>query len=143
MSGKLRGKPVVMVDGRSDAILPPNYASRGYYALNKSIEPGSKLYYYEVTNAHHLDVLNGIPGFDSRYVPLHVYFVQSLNLMWEHLRNGRSLPPSQVVHTKPRELKDGKAVPITPANVPPIESQLGGASSLIRMGFDGALQIPD
>jgi hypothetical protein len=47
------------------------------------------------------------------------------------------------VHTKPRELKDGKAVPITPANVPPIESQLGGASSLIRMGFDGALQIPD
>lgn len=143
MTGKLRGKPVVMVNGRADAILPPNYAARGYYALNKSIEPGSKLHYYEVTNAHHLDVLNGIPGFDSRYVPLHVYFVQALNLMWEHLRNGKSLPPSQVVHSKPREVKDGKTLPISSANVPPIESQLGGASSLIRMRLDGALQIPD
>jgi hypothetical protein len=47
------------------------------------------------------------------------------------------------VHSKPRELKDGKAVPIGPANVPPIESQLGGASSLIRVGLDGTLRIPD
>jgi hydroxybutyrate-dimer hydrolase len=142
MSGKLRGKPVVMVDGRADAILPPNYAARGYYALNKSLEPGSKLHYYEVTNAHHLDVLNGIGGFDARYLPLHVYFVQALNLMWEHLRNGRALPPSQLVRTKPREVEDGKALPIAPSNVPPIEQQLGG-DALISVGLDGALRIPD
>jgi hydroxybutyrate-dimer hydrolase len=142
MSGKLRGKPAVMVDGRADAILPPNYAARGYYALNKSVEPASKLHYYEITNAHHLDVLNGIAGFDTRYVPLHVYFTQALNLMWEHLRNGRPLPASQLVRSKPREVKDGKVLPVGPANVPPIEQQLGG-NSLISVGLDGALRIPD
>jgi hydroxybutyrate-dimer hydrolase len=71
-----------------------------------------------------------------------VYFVQALNLMWEHLRDGKALPASQVVRTKPRELKDGKPVPIAPANVPPIEQQLGGGA-LISVGFDGALRIPD
>ena len=142
LSGKLRGKPAVFVDGRSDAILPPNHASRAYYALNKSLEPGSKLHYYEVTNAHHLDVLNGVAGFDGRYVPLHVYFVQALNLMWDHLRNNRPLPASQLVRSKPREVKDGKVAPITAANVPPIEQALGG-NSLISVGMDGALRIPD
>jgi hydroxybutyrate-dimer hydrolase len=142
LTGKLRGKPAIFVTGRADAILPPNHASRAYYALNKSLEPASQLRYYEVTNAHHLDVLNGIAGFDARYVPLHVYFVQALNLMWEHLRSGRTLPASQVVRAKPREQKDGKAVPIAAVNVPPIEQQLG-ANSLISVTADGTLRIPD
>ena len=51
-------------------------------------------------------------GFDSRYVPLHVYLTQALNLMWDHLKRGQPLPPSQLVRTKPREIKDGKTVPI-------------------------------
>jgi hydroxybutyrate-dimer hydrolase len=142
LTGKLRGKPAVFVNGRADAILPPNFASRAYFARNQSVDTGSKLRYYEVTNAHHLDVLNGVPGFDSRYLPLHVYFVQSLNLMYEHLKNGRALPASQVVRTKPREQKDGKTVQIERANVPPIGSELG-PNSLISVGFDGKLRIPD
>jgi hydroxybutyrate-dimer hydrolase len=142
LTANLKGKPAVFVNGRADAILPPNFASRAYFARNKSVEPASKLHYYEVTNAHHLDVLNGVPGFDSRYVPLHVYYVQALNLMWDHLKSGRALPASQVVRTKPREQKDGKTVPIERANVPPIESSLG-ANTLISVGFDGKLRIPE
>jgi len=142
LSGKLQGKPAVFVNGRADAILPPNFASRAYFTRNKTLEPGSKLHYYEVTNAHHLDVLNGVPGFDTRYVPLHVYFIQSLNLMYDHLKGGRSLPASQVVRTKPREQKDGKTVAIERSNVPPIEASLG-ANTLISVGFDGKLRIPD
>ena len=142
LKGNLQGKPAVFVNGRADAILPPNYASRAYFLRNKTVEPGSKLYYYEVTNAHHLDVLNGVPGFDSRYLPLHVYFVQALNLMYDHLKSGRPLPASQVVRTKPREQKDGKTVPIERSNVPPIETALG-ANTLISVGFDGKLRIPD
>jgi len=142
MSANLRGKPAVIVNGRADAILPPNYASRAYFARNKSVEPGSKLHYYEVTNAQHLDVLNGIAGFDMRYVPLNVYFTQALNLMWDHLTRGRTLPPSQLVRTKPRERKDGNTVPIAAANVPPIEHSLGGGA-LISVGLDGVLRIPD
>ncbi len=142
LSGHLRGKPAVIVNGRADAILPPNHAARAYYALNKTVEPGSRLYYYEVTNAQHLDVLNGVGGFDARYVPLNVYFIQALNMMWDHLRHGRALPASQLVRTRPRAQKDGKTLPITAANVPPIEASLG-ANTLIGVGLDGTLRIPD
>jgi hydroxybutyrate-dimer hydrolase len=142
LTGKLQGKPAVFVNGRADANLPPNYTSRAYFLYNKTVEPASKLYYYEVTNAHHLDVLNGVPGFDSRYLPLNVYFVQALNLMYDHLKNGKGLPASQVVRTKPREQKDGKTVAIDRSNVPPIESSLG-ANTLISVGLDGKLRIPD
>ncbi len=142
LTGNLRGKPAIIVDGRADAILPPNHASRAYFALNKSADAGSRLQYYEVTNAQHLDVLNGVPGFDARNVPLNVYFIQALNMMWDHLKNGQSLAPSQVVRTKPREQKDGKTVPIAATNVPPIEQTLA-PNTLIRIGTDGILQIPD
>jgi hydroxybutyrate-dimer hydrolase len=142
LTGKLGGKPLVIVNGRSDALLPPNHSSRAYYRANKLAEPASQARYYEVTNAHHLDVLNGVGGFDSRWVPLNVYFVQALNLMWEHLKAGRALPPSQVVRTRPREQKDGKTVPIAAANVPRIEQALG-PNARISVGLDGALRIPD
>jgi hydroxybutyrate-dimer hydrolase len=142
LTGKLQGKPAVMVNGRADALLPPNFTSRAYFERNKTLEPASKLHYYEITNAQHLDVLNGIPGFDSRYVPLNVYFNQALNLMWDHLKNGRALPASQVVRTKPREQKDGKTVPIAAANVPPIERALG-PGVVIGVGLDGKVRIPD
>ncbi len=40
--------------------------------------------------------------------------------MWNHLRNGAALPPSQVVRTTPRGGTPGAAPPITTANLPPI-----------------------
>ena len=143
MTANLRGKPAIIVTGRADAILPPNHASRAYVAMNRLAEPASKLRYYEVTNAHHLDVLNGIAGFDSRYVPLHVYYLQSLNLMWEHLKQGKALPPSQVVRTTPRAAKDGKLEPLGAGNIPPISQAIGGPNGLISIGVDNNLRIPD
>jgi len=65
LTGNLNGKPADLRARPGRCILPPNFTSRAYFARNKAVEPGSKLYYYEVTNAHHLDVLNGVPGFDS------------------------------------------------------------------------------
>ena len=54
-SANLRGKPAIIVQGRSDTLLPVNHTGRPYYALNKSVEGSSKLVYYEVTNAQHFD----------------------------------------------------------------------------------------
>jgi len=77
----------------------------------------SRLHYYEVTNAQHLDAFNGFPDYAKAYVPLHHYFIQALDLMYDHLRNGRALPPSQLVRTQPR----GDATrPISADNVPSI-----------------------
>ncbi len=109
-TGKLRGKPAIFVTGRSDGILAPNHSSRAYFGLNKLTDHSSRLHYYEVVNAHHLDALNAFPGFNNRYVPLHHYFLESLDLMFDHLKNGTTLPASQVVRPIPRGLGTDNSV---------------------------------
>jgi hydroxybutyrate-dimer hydrolase len=138
-TGKLRGIPTVIVQGRSDAILPPNHTSRPYYALSRRADgKASQIRYYEVLNAHHLDVFNGFPDFAARLVPLHVYFFQALDLMYDHLTKGTPLPPSQVVRTTPR---GSAATPLSAANVPPVAAT-PAAGDLIT--FDGrTLGIPE
>jgi hydroxybutyrate-dimer hydrolase len=138
-SGKLRRVPAVFVTGRSDGILPPNFASRAYFGLNNIVDGStSALRYYEVTNAQHLDTFNQFPGYNDKYVPLHRYFIQAMDLMYRHLRQSAPLPPSQVVHTTPR---GPGAPPITAANVPPIAAS-PPANALIT--FSGAqVRIPD
>jgi hydroxybutyrate-dimer hydrolase len=94
-SGDLHGIPTVIVTGRSDAILPPNHTSQAYCGRNRLVEKGaSRLCDYEITNAHHLDILNAFPGFDAHFIPLHHYFLQALDLMFARLREGAPLPPS-------------------------------------------------
>jgi hydroxybutyrate-dimer hydrolase len=98
----------------------------------------SSLRYYEVTNAHHLDSFNQFAGYNAMYIPLHRYFIQAMDLMYTHLKQGAPLPPSQVVHTAPR---GAGAPPITAANVPPIAAS-PGSSALITFTA-GQVRIPD
>ena len=143
-SGDLRGRPAVIVHGRSDTLVPVNHTSRPYYALNKSVDGRSRLAYYEVTNAQHFDAFidnAAAPGYDTRAVPLHRYFNQAMDIVWSHLRHGDPIPPSQVVRTTPRGGVPGAAPPITPAHVPPI-SATPAAGDLITFGGN-VLTIPD
>ena len=71
--------------------------------------------YYEVANAQHFDTFVSLSGFDTRFVPLHVYFIQSMNAMYAHLKSGTALPPSQVVRATPR----GGAPGAAPQSHPP------------------------
>ena len=124
-NGNLRGKPAIIVHGRADTLIPVNHTSRPYYAINKSTESGSKLAYYEVTNAQHFDAFidnPALPGYDSRLVPLHRYFIQAMDLMYAHLKSNTPLPPSQVVRTTPRGGTPGAAPAIGASNVPPISA---------------------
>ena len=139
-SGDLRGLPAIIVTGRNDAILPLNHTSRAYFGLNQSLEgSGSRLRYYEITNAQHLDALNAFAGFDNTLVPLHHYFIEAMDLMFDHLRSGAPLPPSQVVHTVPRGGPPGAAPVIGPANLPPVSPAPAAAITFI----DHELRIPD
>ncbi|MFM9879200.1 MAG: 3-hydroxybutyrate oligomer hydrolase family protein [Burkholderiaceae bacterium] len=123
-TGNLRGKPAIIVHGRADALVPVNHSSRPYVGNNRIVEgAASRLNYYEVTNAQHFDAFIGnalLAGYDTRYVPLHRYLIQALDLMYANLRTGAALPPSQVVRTVPRGGTPGAAPAITLANVPPI-----------------------
>ncbi|HET9579624.1 MAG TPA: 3-hydroxybutyrate oligomer hydrolase family protein [Usitatibacter sp.] len=143
-SGDLHGKPAIIVHGRSDTLVPVNQTSRPYYALNKVHDLASQLVYYEVTNAQHFDAFidnAALPGYDSRLIPLHRYFIQAMDLMYANLKNGTPLPPSQVVRTTPRGGTPGAAPAITTANVPAIPAT-PAAANLITFSSN-TLTIPD
>lgn len=145
-SGNLQRKPAIIVHGRADALIPVNHSSRPYTALNKRVEGRhSRLSYVEVTNAQHFDAFIGLPtllgGYDTRYIPLHIYLNRALDAMWEHLRHGQPLPESQVLRTVPRGGTPGAAPAITEANVPPIPRR-PAPQDAIRMQGD-TLIVPD
>lgn len=110
-TGNLHGTPAIILTGRSDALVFPNYHSRPYYGLNQVVEgPGSRLSYIEVTHAQHFEAFISTlwvdPTTGVQFVPLHYYLFQALDWMFEYLTGERtSLPPSQVVRPEPRGLK--------------------------------------
>ena len=150
--GDLRGKPAIFVTGRQDAILPPNHTSRAYVGLNRLVEgPGTGLRYYEVLNAHHLDALTildvtfNAPLFSDKLIPLHHYLFQALDLMFDHLRNGTPLPPSQVVRAVPRGATGPTLADVPPldeaVNLPAIDPSPDPADRILFS--DAILRIPD
>ena len=142
LDGNLRGKPTLIVAGRSDALVPINHAARAYTAFNRVTEGAtSKVSYVEVTNAQHFDTFLPFSGFDNRFVPLHVYYVRAMNAMYANLKSGTALPPSQVVRTTPRGGAAGAAPAITAANVPAFAAAPAAAD---QIGFSGSsINVPN
>ncbi|NJO06576.1 MAG: PKD domain-containing protein, partial [Chloroflexaceae bacterium] len=146
VTGDLQDIPMVIVNGRNDAVLAPNHASRAYYALNRAVNSDNTVRYYEILNAHHLDAFNDLAGYNASFIPLHHYYFQALDLMYEHLTSSVALPPSQVVPTTPRGLTSvGTVPPITRANVPPIaDNPVDAVLITTEGGTDGiTLNVPD
>ena len=136
-TGNLKGKPAIIVQGRSDTLIPVNFASRAYLGLNASVEgTASKLRYIEVTNANHFDSFTNL--FPENIVPLHVYLFRALDAMLANLRSATALPPSQVVRTVTRV---GNTAPITAVNVPPFASTPTAANSIAISGT--TVTVPD
>ena len=120
-TANLRGKPTVIVHGRSDTLIPVNFSSRPYVLRNTQVEgAASRVRYVEVTNAQHFDSFLPFAGYDTRFIPLHLYYIRAMDAMWAHLKNGTALPPSQVVRTTPRGAAAVGANAIAAANVLPI-----------------------
>lgn len=143
LDGRLRGTPTLIVSGRSDALLPVNHAGRAYTAFAASAggKPG-ELRYVEVTNAQHFDAFNALSGFDTRYVPLHVYFVDAMNAMYARLTQGTPLPPSQVVRTVPRGGVPGLAPAAQRSQLPAISATPADADR-IELGDGNVLAVPN
>ena len=140
VNANLHGKPAIIVQGRSDALVPINHASRAYLAANSEREGSrSQLSLYEVTNGQHFDAFLGVPGFDTRFVPVHYYNLQALSLMWSHLKSGTPLPPSQVIRTIPRGGNPGAAPALGTGNLPPIAASPGSNGISVS---DGVVNVP-
>jgi hydroxybutyrate-dimer hydrolase len=99
-SGDLRGKPVIIVHGRDDALAHVNFTSRAYYSLNQKTKTNSQLVYLEVKHANHFDAFNQRYNIDTQ-IPLHYYFIQALDKLFAKLKDGVQLPSSQVIATVP------------------------------------------
>jgi hydroxybutyrate-dimer hydrolase len=145
LTANLHRKPVIIVHGRSDTLVPPNHASRAYFgATQLGGRRGEGVRYIEVTNGQHFDAfLPAAPfaGYDSRFVPLHVYLIRALDAMYDHLTSGKRLPPSQVVRTTPRGGVPGAAPAITATNVPPIQAHPAEGDRIVMHGH--TLRIPE
>lgn len=141
----LRGKPAIIVHGRSDALIPVPFTSRPYFGLNRITEgAGSQLSYIEVTNAQHFDAFidnAALPGYDSRFIPLHYYFVKAMDMMYARLKTNAPLPPPQVVRTVPRGGTPGSAPALTSANVPPINPSPAAADQITFS--NNTVTVPD
>ena len=148
LTGNLRGKPAVIIHGRSDTLVPVNHASRAYAAFNSKVEgTSSNLRYYEVQYGNHFDAFlpnatgGGVNGYDALFVPVHYYFVNGMDLMWARLKNGAALPASQVVRTTQRGGTAGAAPPITTANVPKIATTPAAADVITTTA--GVISVPN
>jgi len=120
-SANLGGEPTLIMHGRSDTLIPVNFSSRPCVLRNQPVEgAASKLRYVEVTNAQHFDSFLPFAGYDTRFIPLHLYYIRAMDAMWAHLKNGTALPGSQVVRTTPRGGAPGAANAIAASNVPAI-----------------------
>ena len=136
-SGKLHGKPAIIVHGRSDTLIPVNHASRAYLGLNAAVEGrSSQLRYIEVTHANHFDSFSS--ALPTLIVPLHVYLNRALDAMYAHLSAKQALPPSQVVRTVTRA--DASTL-ITTVNVPAIASTPAAGNAISVTGT--VVDVPD
>lgn len=107
-SGNLRGKPAIIVHGRDDALAHVNFTSRAYYGLNQQTQgASSRLSYLEIKNAHHFDAINQQYNIDTQ-IPLYYYLSQSLDWLYDHLKNKTDLPLSQVIPTQPTASLDNR-----------------------------------
>jgi len=144
-TANLHGKPAIIVHGRNDGLVPVSFTSRPYFGQNKIVEgTASQLTYIEVTNAQHFDTFidnAAVPGYDSRFVPLHYYFIKAMDAMYARLKSNVPLPPPQVVRTVPRGGTPGAAPALTVANVPPISATPAAGD---RITFsNNTVTIPD
>jgi hydroxybutyrate-dimer hydrolase len=142
LNGNLRGKPTLMMVGRSDALVAINHSERAYAAYNRVVEgASSQLRYVEVENAQHFDAFIPFSGFDTRFVPLHPYFIHGMNAMYARLTAGTALPESQVLRTTVRGGTPGAAPALTTTHVPPIPATAGAGNAI---GFSGtSIAIPN
>jgi hydroxybutyrate-dimer hydrolase len=139
-TGRLHGRPAIVIHGRRDALVFPNLHSRAYYALNQQQEGArSGLSYIEVTTGQHFDAFISL-FFGGQFAPLHFYFVLAMDSMYAHLTSEEPLPPSQVVRPTPRGGEVYTAANVPALLPPPVLAPAAGD----RITFaDGVLSIPE
>ncbi len=117
--------PTIILHGQADGTVAINHASRAYFHRNQSSETvNQSMRYYEIENTQHFDAFLAYPGFNQQFVPMHPYFEQALELMYDHLFSAQALPLSQLIKTQPRGLQSGTVPALNQLHIPRINQQV-------------------
>ena len=93
-------RPVVVIHGLDDGLVPPAFSSAPYVEQARIANPDVR--YWQVRNAQHFDGFLGLPDYAARYVPLLPYVYQALDRVQAHLDGKGPLPADAVIPTVPR-----------------------------------------
>lgn len=141
MSGRPGNRPVVLLHGRLDGLIPVNHSSRAYYGVNRR-DRGMRdeLRYYELQHGQHFDGALALPGLDTSAVPMQAWTRRCLDLVHARLTRGEELPPSQVIRSQPRGGTPGSAPALTVEHLGTLQIRPDAAAI---HSVDGVLSIPD
>jgi hydroxybutyrate-dimer hydrolase len=140
MTAALRGRPVIMLHGRRDALVPVNHTSRAYYGCHL-LQGESSLRYYEVEHGQHFDVfIPLLPGWSTHLVPLQPLLLDAMQRLYDHLVHLRPLPPSQVIRSTPRRMVGGQVEALDLRHLGGLAED-PGANAIILSG--GSLVVPE
>ena len=94
-------RPLIVIHGRGDGLIPVNHTSRPYYAASMAAGgTDAGIRYYEIERGQHFDALLPLPGFTGHHVAMQPFLESAMDLMAARLRDrSRPLPPSQVVRS--------------------------------------------
>lgn len=98
--GRPGARPVVVLHGRADSLIPVNFSARPWYVATLGGAPAratQDIRYYEIAGGQHFDVFLALPGMRAAYVAMQPRLVEALDLVHARLTRGAPLPPSQVV----------------------------------------------
>jgi len=113
--------PTLLLHGQDDGTVAVGHSSRAYYHRNQqAIGANPLMRYYEIERVQHFDAFLAYPGFVERFLPMHPYFEQALDMMHHHLMAEGPLLPSQLVQSEQRGLSDGNVPPLSRQHIPPI-----------------------
>lgn len=95
------GRPVIVLHGRQDSLVPVNFAARAYYvAARHDRRDSAGVRYYEIPRGQHFDAFLALPGMRDHYVAMQPHLNAAFELLYAHLTTGAALPPSQVVRER-------------------------------------------
>lgn len=135
-------RPVIVLHGRVDGLVPVNHSSRPWYLAAARRQPRAELRYYEIQHGQHFDAFLALPGFAAGYVPMQPHLLAAMDLMAARLRARTALPPSQVVRSRPRAPSSGPPAPLEREHAGLMEPD-PRAADRIGIAADGALEVPE
>ena len=138
--GILPDRPVVIIHGREDGLIPVGATARPY--VESALRHGARqLSYWEIEHAQHFDAFLMQPAYAERHVPLLPYFYQALDQVHAQLRGGPPPAPSQVVRSQRRgAATDGGVPKLTQAHLGQVRADPGRDA----IGLQGErLVVPD